>query len=238
MQNIAEFVDERQKTWCIHCAKTICEVETNRDHVPTKSLLKNPYPCNLPVVTICKDCNLSFSLDEEYFVSFLSSVLVGSTDPSIQFIPAARRILSRNIKLRARIDDSRDEVVISDNCPKNCFRPEVDRISRIILKNARGHAFFEYGEPMLNDPTHVLFTPLEMLTQKQRDSFLTINPQKFWPEVGSRMMTRVISGQDLFKSWVVVQDEVYRYAIVQQGGVLVRTVLYEYLATEVYWEEF
>ena len=56
------------------------------------------------------------------------------------------------------------------------------------------------------------------------------------PEVGSRMMTRVMTGQDLADGWVVAQDGVYRYAVAQAGTLLVRTVLFEYLATEVYWK--
>lgn len=39
MRYIEEFVDERLKAWCIHCGSAIADVESNRDHVPTKSLL-------------------------------------------------------------------------------------------------------------------------------------------------------------------------------------------------------
>ena len=49
------------------------------------------------------------------------------------------------------------------------------------------------------------------------------------------MMTRVMTGQDLCDGWVVVQDDVYRYGVAQCGVMLVRSVLFEYLATEVYW---
>ena len=39
-----------------------------------------------------------------------------------------------------------------------------------------------------------------------------------------------------FEAWQEVQEEVYRYAVLPMSGqVLVRTVLYEYLATEVAW---
>jgi hypothetical protein len=67
--------------------------------------------------------------------------------------------------------------------------------------------------------------------------FESIDNGLLWPEVGSRMMTRVITGQDLSNGWVIVQEGVYRYAVVQQGGILVRSVLREYLATEVYWDD-
>jgi hypothetical protein len=34
-----------------------------------------------------------------------------------------------------------------------------------------------------------------------------------WPEVGSRFMTRLLSGQDLEGSWIIVQPGVYRFNI-------------------------
>lgn len=94
----------------------------------------------------------------------------------------------------------------------------------MILKNARGHAFFEFVEPMLADPDMSgLFR------------WRITDMGHFLPEVGSRMLTRVMTGQDLCGSWVIVQDETYRYTVAQQGCMRVRSVIAEYLATEVYW---
>lgn len=44
MEEIYEFSDDRQKTWCIHCSRGLAGLETNEDHVPTKSLLAKPRP--------------------------------------------------------------------------------------------------------------------------------------------------------------------------------------------------
>jgi hypothetical protein len=54
---IEEFVDERQGTWCIHCARPLVGLETNEDHVPSKSLLTKPRPHHPPIVTICREWN-------------------------------------------------------------------------------------------------------------------------------------------------------------------------------------
>ena len=81
MDHINEFVDERQKAWCIQCGAWVGDVDTNKDHVPSKVLLRKPYPENLPVVDTCVACNNGFSVDEEYLHLFLSCVLTGSTDP-------------------------------------------------------------------------------------------------------------------------------------------------------------
>jgi len=236
MDQIEEFVDERQKAWCIHCGGWIADLESSRDHVPSKSLLLRPYPPNLPLVQICKSCNAGFSLDEEYLIAFLGSVLVGSTEPDRQKHPEAARILQRNARLRARIESSKSDFRTHSSESRIAWKPEVARIDRVIIKNARGHVCYEIGEPMLDEPKWVHFAPLETMTLKQRTDFETLHIGSGWPEVGSRMMTRVLTGQDMADGWIIVQDGVYRYVVVQTGGLLARSVLFEYLATEVYWD--
>lgn len=88
MDYIDEFVDERQKSWCIQCGALIGDVDTNKDHVPSKVLLRRPFPENLPVVQICTGCNNGFSADEEYLPLFLNRVLAGSTEvaPSVRTV--------------------------------------------------------------------------------------------------------------------------------------------------------
>ncbi len=234
MDQIEEFVDERQKSWCIHCGGWIAELDSNHDHVPSKSLLREPYPANLPVGEVCKGCNEGFSLDEEYLVVFLNCVLVGSIDPDQQRNPRVERILRKKSKIRARIDASRKRYKTLGGETRSVWTPELERVNRVIIKNARGHALFEYGEPILREPQSVWSAPLETLTTEQRTAFETIE-RGVWPEVGSRMLTRVVTGQDLSGSWVIVQDGTYRYAVAQQGAILVKSVLCEYLATEVFW---
>lgn len=237
MDQIPEYVDERQKYWCIHCGHPIGSTETNRDHVPTKSLLLKPYPENLPVVKICKSCNQGFSQDEEYFAAFLSCILSGSTDPEKQRNPRSRHILETRPSLRERIERSKTEYRAVDGNTRIVWQPESERINRIIVKNARGHAFYEFGESMLEEPTHVWSSPLETMTEQKRSEFETVNQEEIcgWPEVGSRMLTRMLTGQDVSGDWVVVQDWVYRYTVAQQGYMVVRSVLFEYLATAVFW---
>jgi hypothetical protein len=236
MDQIEAFFDERQKAWCIHCGQWIVDLESSRDHVPSKSLLLRPPPPNLPVVRVCKSCNAGFSLDEQYLVAFLGSVLAGSTEPDRQKHPEAARILQRNPKLRARIESAKSEFQTHGGEFRIAWKPEAARIERVIVKNARGHVFYEIGEPMLDHPKSVHFAPLESLTLEQRTDFETLHFGSGWPEVGSRMMTRVLTGQDLVHGWVMVQEGIYRYAVAQTGGALARTVLFEYLATEVNWD--
>jgi hypothetical protein len=237
MDHIEEFVDQRHKGWCVHCAHWIGDVESNRDHVPSRSLLRKPYPENLPTVPVCRSCNEGFSSDEEYLVAFLGCVLTGSTNPDRQDNPTVERILRRSPSLRRRIEGVRSESrTLFDEETSVVWTPERERVERVILKNARGHAYFEYGEPMLEAPAHVWFAPLPVMRPEERSQFEHVLGGSLWPEVGSRMMTRVLTGQDLLDGWVIAQDDVYRYAVLQEGRLMVRSVIEEYLATEVLWD--
>jgi hypothetical protein len=184
---------------------------------------------------VCKKCNSGFSLDEEYFITFLSCVLSGSTAPEAQANPKIQRALARNPALVARLDAAKQASTTHSGEEKIIWQPESERINRIAVKNARGHAFFEFGEPMLRELNYVWAMPLALLTDQQRSEFEEVAASG-WPEVGSRMMTRIASGADLDQGWVVVQDDVYRYAVIQEGTLMVRSVIRNYLATEVYWD--
>jgi hypothetical protein len=119
------------------------------------------------------------------------------------------------------------------------WQPDMDRIDRVVLKNARGHVYFEYGEPMMEAPLHVWARPLESMSEYERAEFEGLSDAggfALWPEVGSRMMTRIATGLDMDGDWIVVQDGTYRYAVENAEGLRVKSVIWEYLATEVYWE--
>ena len=50
-------------------------------------------------------------------------------------------------------------------------------------------------------------------------------------------MTRLVTGDDMrTDGWVIVQPDVYRFAVMDNGQFVVRTVIREYLATEVIWD--
>lgn len=239
MEQIGDFSGDRQKLWCMHCSGWLTGLVASRDHAPSKGFLLAPYPKNMPVVSICRACNESFSHDEEYMIAFMGAVLSGSVEPDRQSHPTAKRILARHQQLRRRVDNARTAYETPQGEIGVAWRPEQDRIDRVILKNARGHAFFELGEPLTGAPKHVWSAPLCILPEAQRNEFEDTCSEGLdvWPEVGSRMMTRLCTSQDLIGGWTVVQDGLYRYLVSQVDGVVVRTVLWDYLATEVYWEE-
>jgi len=238
MEKVDDFSDVRHKAWCIHCGESLAQTATNADHVPTQGFLQKPRPSHLPVVPICQSCNSSFSIDEEYMIAFLSIAICGSSELEKQKGSRIGRMLQRHTKLRNRIDNSKTEYETIGGDKKVFWVPERDRIERVVIKNARGQVFFECGEPIFEAPAHVFSVPLGMMAEQQRQDFELVDDGNIarWPEVGSRLLTRMCTGEDMEGSWIVVQDHVYRYAINFNPPIRVRTVISEYLATEVVWE--
>lgn len=76
---------------CVYCGSTA----DSRDHVPSKILLDDPLPRDLPVVKACSPCNSGFSLDEEYLACFVECVIAGSVNLELLSRQKIRSILSR-----------------------------------------------------------------------------------------------------------------------------------------------
>jgi hypothetical protein len=104
------------------------------------------------------------------------------------------------------------------------------------VKNARGHAFHELGQPMLEEPDDILIVPLEAIDEERLADFLTVDLGPGWPEVGSRLLQRVCEGADMADGWIIVQPGVYVFAVIEADGVTVRSIIREYLLTEVTWQ--
>lgn len=116
---------------------------------------------------------------------------------------------------------------------------ESDRVNRVALKLARCHAAFEFNEPQLEEPAHIIVKPLLLMTEGERAAFDSQDEAAaLWPEVGSRAMQRMlVSGENLFsEAWVVVQEGNYRFQINQSNGLSVKIVLREYLGCEIVWD--
>lgn len=226
-------VDQRLIGACAYCSST----PDTRDHVPSRVLLDDPLPDNVPVVEACAACNQGFSLDEEYLACLLECVLCGSVDTALLHRPKVKRILGEKpllaAELRKRRRTAQDGSIT--------WMPDGLRVRNVVLKLARGHAAYELALPQINEPVRVLATPLVCMSEPQRDEFERAGAGELrgWPEIGSRAFFRACGAKpyaDQNGPWIVVQDERYRYSVDQHGGVLVRMVLAEYLACCVEWE--
>ena len=235
MDQLRDYADGRAEGICIHCGAFFEPSKFDRDHVPSKAFLCSPYPINLPAISVCRHCNNGFSLDEEYSAAFLASVVSGSTKPDPEQFPVAARTLERKPSLRLRIEHSRSAQETPRGKPEILWIPEIERIGRVIVKNARGHAFFELRQPMTSAPSQVEIIPLEHMSSQQRNEFENPRGHFGWPEVGSRLMQRMVTGECGLGGWITVQNGVYRYAVSE--AYTVRIVLREYLAAMVVWDE-
>ena len=233
MRQLSDMSDIRNKGICINCGEYLEHGKSNRDHVPTKALLDRPYPDNLPVVETCRQCNSGFSRDEEYLSALIASVVSGSTDLDTERFPAAAGILNRSVRLRERIDQSRRVQSTLWGESETLWKVESERISRVMLKNARGHVLFELGIPFTSEPSYTGLSPFLRMSAEQIEGFEALPINYIWAEACSRMMQRQASGEDM---WVEVQSDVYRYTVIPtEEGTLVRIVLREYLASEMFW---
>lgn len=242
MDQLPDYSDERLLLGCIYCDD---EAET-REHVPSRVFLDKPFPENLPVVGACKRCNNGFSMDEECFACLIESVIAGSANPALIRRPKIAAILERSPALQARIEASK----FSD-ADRIIFRPEEERIRRVLRKLAIGHAGYELKQECSNKPSSIWWSPIELLSDQFLEEFNSFHLTHTIGEIGSRGMQRLrvteikLVGpnggkRDLnmfINDWVDVQDGLYRYQAIDEGNLLrIKIVIAEFLASEVVWE--
>jgi hypothetical protein len=90
----------------------------------------------------------------------------------------------------------------------------------------------------LDEPDDVFIGALETMDEDRLADFLTVDLGPGYPEVGSRMLQRVFDGSDMINGWIVVQPEIYVFAVIETEGILVRSIIREYLLTEVFWQGY
>lgn len=224
------FVDTRLTGSCVYCGG---KYETD-DHVPSKVLLDEPYPNNLPVVPACEQCNNSFSSDEAYLACFIECVINGSASHEHMKREKIKRILESKPWLSAAIESSRH----TDNSNNHLWTPDFSKVRNVVLKLARGHIAYECSELQLGEPEHLSITPICAMSQEEMHRFNTLPVADVWPEIGSRAFMRaIVSGYDAFldDGWQIIQPARYRYLVTYSEGISARFILSEYLACEVIW---
>jgi hypothetical protein len=245
MEQIKPFSDERLHQSCVYCGGAT----GTRDHVPSRVLLDEPFPENLPVVDACSACNSGFSEDESYFACWIDVVRAGAADPELVPRKKIGRILREQPQLRERLERAR-------RADDGAMSPEVEatRARNVLLKLARGHAAFELDERRRDEPARISMARLSDLDPTARQQFETPPVVSLFPEVGSRAMQRMCVASVTLSSvedptrtcqtqfllgpdWMEVQRGQYRYlaAALDTGELVVRIVLSEHFACEVVW---
>ena len=227
MRQLTNYADTRQAEVCAYCGNAT----QTRDHVPSRVLLYEPFPENLPIVPACLSCNNKASSDEEYLACLVECVICGTTNPAKLGREKIRRALARQHALQARLT-----AALRWKNEQSLFRVALDRVERIVVKLAQGHAFDELNKPQTGEPSSIVISPLHLLDDGMREAFENTFEHGFtiWPEVGSRAMQRLVQNEH---GWIEVQPGRYRYHTTTDAAVPVRLVMSEYLACEVIWNE-
>ena len=91
---------------------------------------------------------------------FIAVVLAGSANPENIQDTKIKIILQRNSVLKKKLERFRIETVILYGEREILWQPDFEKISRVILKNAKSHFMYELGVPMLEEPAFINVKPL------------------------------------------------------------------------------
>ncbi|MFV8465381.1 hypothetical protein [Flavobacterium sp. LB1P62] len=177
---------------CLYCG----EKANNREHVPSKGLLEKPYPNNLITIPACQICNNSFSLDEEYFLNVLATL--SESGPLVTRTESGGKIYKsreRNSTLYKRLLNS----LVQEEDGRTYFKPEIDRLKRVIEKYAFGIYYNKYEKHApLNLFKCVGFYPFQAEETRPSEIVLLTHSEKF-----------------KLKKWIHIQENVFSYIVVR-----------------------
>lgn len=221
--------DKSRAKGCIYCGKPA----STREHIPSKAFLVEPYPEDLATLPACFECNNGFSKDEEYVSCFLDVLKASVYQGYTQRSDTVQR-LERNKKLKELLDE---QIKIEDG--QVHYNIDENRLSRILIKLAKGHAGFEFDHISFDDSDIVVrYNFIFNMSEDAVSKFEEIPEMKLFPEVGSRscvgsyIIQNVDTGEaSAFMLWNDVQEGQYRYQVSynEVGGICVKIVIYEML---------
>lgn len=221
--------DKSKHKGCIYCGNPA----TTREHVPSKAFLTEPYPENLATIPACFECNNGFSNDEKYISCFLD-VLKEMVYPQYKRKDSTQKLLEKDKKLKSLLDE---QIRVSDG--KIYYSIDEERLCRILIKLAKGHAGFEFDETC-NSYSNISIQYNFSFNMNEDDIawYEELEPMEKLPELGSRSYTLPVlvacdSNEDksVFSLWNEVQQENYRYQVScnRTGGICIKIVIYEML---------
>ena len=165
------FSDNRLDYSCSYCGEG---TPATRDHVPSRILLDSPFPENLPLVGCCQKCNSGFSQDEEYLAAVIECIIHSTSNPDLLSREKIKKVLSRNTKLRERIESSfyeEDPTLFDDIKPHHYCKIESERFENVLTKLAKGHVKFEHSTPMFENPDVIWFKCIGELSEDEHTHF-------------------------------------------------------------------
>lgn len=224
--------EKGKSSGCIYCSKPA----RTREHVPSKTLLIEPFPENLPTIPACFECNNGFSADEEYFICFLE-VLKSKVYGNYSISEHVNGILSKKEVLYRLIES---QISCKDAYIHLSF--DINRFTRIIAKLAIGHASYEYDDLNFDGATDLRFEFAPNISEKYKAEFKRPQLLNVIPEISSRfscnacIIQNVDTGEEFTLSdWIIVQEQRYSYnvSLNDSGGVSVKMIILDFLYCQV-----
>lgn len=215
---------------CIYCGKQA----NTREHVPSKAFLIKPYPTDLPTVPACYECNNGFSEDEVYTsccIDILKETVCVDYSRTRKTVELFKRRKSLKDMIEGQIKIKGEKVILS---------VEWERIYRILIKLARGHAGFALDYVLLDaDPEIKLLKFKSEMSDNELSRFEEMPCMDIIPEIGCRFSASPVIVQNsnsgeaiLIVEWEEVQENQYRYQVYfddNSGELIVKIVIYEFL---------
>lgn len=229
-----------RKKYCIYCGKSA----DTREHCPSKTFLKKPYPTNLPVLPSCEHCNNGFSTDELYTKTYIEYAKRINENKESNHIgvdslrPAEKDAIS---KLNERLEKF------------NLNEPDY-RIRRILVKLAIGHMVYELSEGYciidrdieLSSVEYYFRSSLSEANWKKLDDPELID-DRILPEMGARAYRNIYVLQHMDNksedaegtsncicTWNIVQENFYKYvAIMNINQITVKLIIMNFLYAKV-----
>ena len=224
--------DHNKENGCIYCGRHA----TTREHVPSKTLLLEPYSDNLPTIPACFECNNGFSEDEEYFVCYLE-ILKSNIYTGWEISDRTKNILAQKPQLESLIYS---QIKLIDG--KVSFNIDRKRLLRIINKLATCHVGYEFDVVDFDGPIQTEFNFAFNLSTEYREKFESPQVMTAIPEISSRFSCNFYVAENietgekiLLNDWFEVQENRYKYHVYlnEQGGVSVKIVILDYLYCQV-----
>lgn len=240
---IAPHVVFRRKSqmYCVYCGA----MADSREHCPSKTFLKKPFPTDLFTVPACKNCNNGFSSDERYTSNVIRCLIEYYENNDTKIFEITQS------------DKTKGVSEAKQSAKKFVARPFFDeRMANIFRKLAIGHATFEisegyYSEDWEGIPERIAYTIKPFLKADQWEAleYAEVISDEPVPEIGSRTFQNIYvveasiksEGKDEFTSvpvlmvdWIDLQDGYYKYQVYfKNDKIWVKMIFQNFLYCEV-----